>query len=146
MKKLASFLILLIFTSGGISFICQDTLRDMFKITGAALTEVEYISTFKHLFDAIVDAACPGKDLEAMMREIAIDEDRKQECKNCASALKSDVLKMSEIRNYTDLKDCAYDALRFSIHKSRFTCFDNMEQSNSTKANYFRYIYKIKSM
>lgn len=138
MKKLASFLTLLIYTSGvSSSSLCGDKVRDLFGLTGAAVTEIPYISTILNLVNSIVGLGCGGNDLEEVIRDIAITEDRKQEAINCASRLKSHIQTINEIRSYNDLKQTTYNNLRIAIQNDRFWCFDATEHHHASKFQLF---------
>jgi len=137
MRITASFLILLICISGKAqSLSCDGAFSKVFQATGAAVSEVPYISTFFSLFNFIIGEAIECVD---QSRSIAIEEDRKQEYRQSASTLKAHILTLKEIRSYSDVKNnfWKYDSLRVNMRRERLRYFDPFEHHHESKFKMF---------
>jgi len=137
MRITASFLILLICISGKAqSLTCDGAFSKLFQATGAAVSEVPYISTFFNLFNFIIGEAIGCVD---QSRSIAIEEDRKQEYRQSASTLKAHILTLHEIRSYSDVKNnfWKYDSLRVNMRRERLRYFDPFEHHHESKFKMF---------
>jgi len=137
MRITASFLILLICISGKAqSLTCDGAFSKVFQATGAAVSEVPYISTFFSLFNFIIGEAIGCVD---QSRSIAIEEDRKQEYRQSASTLKAHILTLKEIRSYSDVKNnfWKYDSLRVNMRRERLRYFDPFEHHHESKFKMF---------
>ena len=116
----------------GSSF-CDSTVTTLLSTTGAVVSNVPGVSTFMTLFNIIRTQSCAGSGVEEAIREVATTEDRKQEARNFASALKAHLLTINEIKSYTDLKKTSYETLRINIRTDRTKCFDNFEHHHPSK-------------
>merc|ERR1712038_1821260 len=140
MRLLVSLLILLICISDKAQCIdCDGVWAKLFQGTGAVVTEVPVISTVVNLFNFVVGQTCIAKDVEKVVRNIAMDEDRKQEFRQSASTLKAHLLTLDEIRSYEDVKRkfSTYDQTRINMRSERLRYFDPFEHHHESKFKIF---------
>ena len=135
MRHFASFLILLSFLlNKAKSESCDSAYVNLFGLTAVASTEIPGLATFTNLLNFIVQHHC-GEDFVEIARNIAIDEDRKQECGQASSTLSAHEKTLEEIRDYQDIHNnwWAYEQLRIDMRTERMRYFQQFDQFHECK-------------
>lgn len=138
MKGFALFLILLICLSGKTqSLSCDGASLKLFQLTAAATAELPAVATITNVIQFILSQDCVSQDIEKMIRNIAMDEDRKQEARNSASTLKAHLKDMKEIENYSDAdrRFDKYDNLLSRMKTESHRYFDQFAHHHESKFN-----------
>jgi len=136
MRILTSFLILLPFLSVKVqSLSCDSALVELFQVAGAAVSEVTFFATFFNSLNFIVGNTCTIQNFEEISRNIARDEDRKQECQGAANILTAHEKTLREIKSYEDVKRnyWEYSVLRKNMRSDRREYFLSRDQYHECK-------------
>lgn len=139
MRIVASFLILLLCISDKAqSFSCDKEFQAVFQLTGVVASKVPVVSEFVSIF-GIISKAAAGDCIGTSIRNIAKDEDRKQEAQQAMNTLKAHLITLKEIESYSDVRknDKSYDDLRKKMRDARILYFDSFNQFHESKFKIF---------